>query len=285
MAVDILILGAGWTSTFLIPLCQESNITYAASTRSGSGSTIKFEFQPHSDDPEPYKCLPDAKTVLISFPITVSGASERLVRLYVSTRHENTAIPPAFIQLGTTSIWDKAPDALASHGSTFYDRHSPFTLTGRAKAEVELLALSPSVAPTTVLNLAGLWGGQRVVRNWLSRIAPTKDALKSKGSLHLIHGFDLARVILAVHGSFSKAAGQRWLVTDGRVYDWWDLASAWGAAPPDDGPSVWVRELMFEENIRVLPRGAELLGRVLDSRDFWNEFGLAPLRARLETSE
>ncbi|KAJ7796765.1 hypothetical protein B0H14DRAFT_3494436 [Mycena olivaceomarginata] len=285
MSVDILIIGAGWTSTFLIPLCQESQISYAATTRSGAGSTIQFDFQPNSEDPEPYKRLPDAKTVLITFPLTAPGASESLVRMYISTRHDTTVTPAAFIQLGTTSIWDKAPDQVASPGSSlFYDRHSEFTRTGRANAEVELLALSPSVAPTTVLNLAGLWGGQRIVRNWLPRVAPTKDALAGKGSLHLIHGLDLARAILAVHSDFSKAAGQRWLLTDGRVYDWWDLGSAWGTENSSDGPAVWVRELMQEGDVRVLPRNTELLGRILDSRDFWFEFGLAPLRARLETS-
>ncbi|KAJ7759365.1 hypothetical protein DFH07DRAFT_444613 [Mycena maculata] len=284
--VDILILGAGWTSTFLIPLCLESNITCAATTRSGSGSTIQFEFQPNSSDPAPYRVLPDAKTVLLTFPITLSGASERLVRLYTSTRSANAGAddPPVFIQLGTTSIWDKSPEKMTSLGSTFYDRNSPVTLTGRASAEIELLALPTSLARTTVLNLAGLWGGQRVPRNWLGRVAPTKDALKSKGSIHMIHGLDLARAILAVHSSSAKAAGQRWLITDGRVYDWWDLAYAWGAsASSDDGPALWVRELMQEEGIRVLPRNTEFLGRVLDSRDFWYEFGLAPLKARLET--
>lgn len=106
MSVEILILGAGWTSTFLIPLCEESNIKCAATTRSGSGSTIQFEFQPNSEDPEPYKLLPDAKTVLITFPLTAPGAAERLVRLYTSTRSGTAGDPPAFIQLGTTSIWD-----------------------------------------------------------------------------------------------------------------------------------------------------------------------------------
>ncbi|KAF7337029.1 hypothetical protein MVEN_02139600 [Mycena venus] len=293
MSVDLLILGAGWTSTFLIPLCQESKVSYAATSRSGTGSTIRFDFQPNSDDPEPYKLLPDAKTVLITFPLTVPGASEHLVRMYISTRHQNSgdaepAEPPAFIQLGTTSIWDKAPDKSAPAGSSgmFYDRHSEFILTGRASAEVELLALTPSVARTTVLNLSGLWGGQRVVRNWLPRVAPTKDALAGKGSLHLIHGLDVARAILAMHSDFAKAAGQRWLLTDGRVYDWWDLASAWGAASEkDDTPAAWVRELMREQNVRVLPRNTEFLGRILDSRDFWEAFGLAPLRARLEETD
>lgn len=44
----------------------------------------------------------------------------------------------------------------------------------------------------------------------------------------MLHGLDVARAILAVHDQFHIAAGSRWIVTDGRTYDWWDLASAWG---------------------------------------------------------
>jgi hypothetical protein len=102
--VDLLILGAGWTSTFLIPLCQERNISYAATSRSGANNTIKFEFDQSKEDSEVFKTLPDAKTVLITFPITLSGGSERLVRLYKSTRNDVDS-NPAFIQLGATSIW------------------------------------------------------------------------------------------------------------------------------------------------------------------------------------
>lgn len=118
----------------------------------------------------------------------------------------------------------------------------------------------------------------------------------------MIHGIDLARAILAVHSNFSKAQGQRWILTDGRVYDWWDLASAWGSnplknpveTPRNEGESTvereeergrqakWVRELMTEMGVRALPRNVELLGRALDSRDFWAEFDLSPIQARLE---
>jgi len=83
------------------------------------------------------------------------------------------------------------------------------------------------------------------------------------------------------------------------VYDWWDLASAWGEAHTKSngyhgeqveekvcvgkGPQPGrVRELMNEEGVRALPRGPELLGRLLDSRDFWNTFGLEPAIGRLE---
>jgi len=152
--------------------------------------------------------------------------------------------------------------------------------------------LSPTV-PTAVLNLAGLWGGSRSPHSWVTRVAPTKEALKDKGSLHLIHGIDVSRAILAIHTNISKAAGQRWIITDGRVYDWWDLASAWGSSPTsaphssipseERGPQArWVRELMMEQNVRALPRNHEDLGRALDSRDFWYEFGLSPTKALLE---
>jgi len=105
----------------------------------------------------------------------------------------------------------------------------------------------------------------------------------------MIHGIDLARAILAVHDNFAPALGQRWLLTDMRVYDWWDLVSAWGTNGEErkgeipEGPqSNWVKEFMFEEDVRGLPRDTAKLGRLLDSRDFWVTFNLSPSRARLE---
>lgn len=118
---------------------------------------------------------------------------------------------------------------------------------------------------------------------------------------------DVARAILAVHGNLSHAQGQRWILTDGRIYDWWDLASAWGAPPRDTPISIsesntshsstaisiqesedkcgpqprWVRELMAEQGVRALPRSTELLGRALDSREFWNTFGVSPVKTLL----
>lgn len=111
-----------------------------------------------------------------------------------------------------------------------------------------------------------------------------------QGSIHLVHGIDVARAILAVHANFSKAQGQRWLLTDGRVYDWWDLASAWGSPPkspvtePEEkgAQAQWVQELMMESNTRALPRDIGVLGRALDSREFWSTFSLSPLKTLLE---
>ena len=63
----------------------------------------------------------------------------------------------------------------------WYDRHSPILSTPRGEAEEELLALSP-LFPTTVINLAGLWGGSRSMKNWVGKVVPTKEVLKNKVS-------------------------------------------------------------------------------------------------------
>ncbi|KAJ3754582.1 hypothetical protein EV360DRAFT_51369 [Lentinula raphanica] len=279
-SLDLLILGAGWTSGFLVSLCLRRGLSFATTTRTGTNDTIKFLFDQNSDDPTPFSILPDAKTVLISFPITASGGSERLVHLYKTTRADEN-LNPAFIQLGATSIWAE---------NRWYDRHSSYNADERANAEDELLALSPGT-PTTVLNLAGLYGGDRSMKKWVGRVAPTKEVLKNKGSIHMIHGIDVAQATIAVHNNFSKASGQRWLLTDGRVYDWWDLASAWGSGPldgshgtsEDRGPQAgWVQELMRETGVRALPRSNDALGRALDSREFWETFDIRPLKGRME---
>lgn len=105
--VDLLILGAGWTSTFLIPLCVYRQVSYAATSRPSAPkpNTIPFDFDEKDENPDPaqFAALPGAKTVLITFPIYAKGASERLVRLYQGTHQDEK---PGFIQLGSTGIWD-----------------------------------------------------------------------------------------------------------------------------------------------------------------------------------
>lgn len=131
-----------------------------------------------------------------------------------------------------------------------------------------------------MLNLSGLYGGTRQPRNWVIRVASTKEQVKGKKALHLIHGDDVARGIIAVHKKFTP--GKRWLLTDLRVYDWWDLIQSWGNDVVGKESEeqlhyvAWVGELMIEEDVRALPRSVETLGRVLDSRAFWNEMGVWP---------
>jgi len=210
--VDLLILGAGWTSTFLIPLLQKEKITYAATTTTGRDGTYKFKFEhddadttgePSEDEDglQQYAALPPAKTVLITFPITSKEGTRHLYNFYSKT-HSAQKESFQWIQLGSTGIWS------IENQDLWVTRHSPYDKgNARAGAEDELLALGGCV-----LNLAGLWGGERVVKHWVDRVAGSKEMLRGKGSLHMIHGLDVARAILAVHRNFKQyAAGERFV--------------------------------------------------------------------------
>ncbi|KAJ9636261.1 hypothetical protein H2201_006240 [Coniosporium apollinis] len=276
-SVDLLILGAGWTSTFLIPLLSRFKISHAATTTTGRDNTIPFKFDPSSNTLDQYKALPSAKTVLITFPLTGTGQSQLLTRSYRQIHGGSNN----WIQLGSTGIY--------KNDSEWSDENSPYdTSNARAIAEDELL----SHASGCVLNLAGLYGGSRDPKNWITRVAKTKDEVKKKGALHLIHGEDVAQAILGVHERFTP--GKRWIITDLHVYDWWDLIESWGAEAKERARETmgvevaeklefvkWVGELMVEEGVRALPRDVETLGRRLDSREFWRTVGVWPSQGRV----
>ncbi|KAH6664252.1 hypothetical protein B0J14DRAFT_249508 [Halenospora varia] len=277
-SVDILILGAGWTSTFLIPLLEKEKVTYAATTTTGRDDTFKFKFDPDNNDPKQYAVLPTAKTVLITFPLKGKQQSTQLVKSYNGS-HETGISSYQFIQLGSAGIWT-IPDQ-----ETWVTRHSKYDKSDtRAIAEDELLSLGGCV-----LDLSGLWGGERQAKHWLDRVAATKEQLKGKKSLHMVHGLDVARGILAVHRNFKHAARERWMLTDCFIYDWWALILGFAGEQDNDNSNnerektqiKWVGELMTEDNVRALPRSTEQLGRCYDSREFWNTFGLMPVRARI----
>jgi hypothetical protein len=280
--VSLLILGAGWTSTFLIPLLEREEIKHAATTTNGRDGTIPFKYDPSSDDASQFETLPSAHTVLITFPLKGPGPAARLVKLYAQTHSDRQ---PNYIQLGVTSIWT-APEWQDEESS--YDGANP-----RAIAEDELMAY----ASASVLSLAGLYGAQRQPRNWVDRVVKSKDDLKGKGALHVIHGEDVARAIVALHRNFT--AGKRWLLCDMHVYDWWDLVQDWAihalgeVEGGEDGAVseekvkrqsqllAWVGELMVEENVRALPRDTSSVGRRLDGRAFWHHMGIWPSQGRI----
>ena len=159
----------------------------------------------------------------------------------------------------------------------------------RAVAEDELLALLGDRA--CVLNLAGLYGGEsRQPRGWVGRVARTKEEVRGKGGVHLIHGGDVARGIVKVWEGWEGVRGRRWIVCDLRVYDWWELILSWGRESvggkgEGGGEGLqyekWVLELMEEEGVRALPRDKEGLGRRLDGRGFWKAVGGWPESGRL----
>lgn len=198
--VDVLILGAGWSSTFLIPLLEKENLSYAATTTTGRDGTYKFKFDEGADNPEQYAALPPATTVLITFPLKGKHQSAHLCETYAETHYPHGS-KYQFVQLGSTGIFTIPDQPL------WVTRHSRYDVSNaRAVAEDELLKLGGCV-----LNLSGLWGGDRHPKNWVERVAPTKEKLREKTSLHLVHGADVAQAIVAVHQKFDLAAGQRFV--------------------------------------------------------------------------
>ncbi|ETN38692.1 uncharacterized protein HMPREF1541_06729 [Cyphellophora europaea CBS 101466] len=273
--VEILILGAGWLYQFLHPLLNHIHISHAGTTRNGHDNTIPFTFDHTSTDLQPYASLPTATTILITFPLPGASAPKVLLDNYAAT-HSHTPHPNTIL-LGSTGEY---------RGPGWHDRTS--TPAGppseRWQAENALLALPRRNG--CVLNLAGLMGEPgRDAKIWDRAVPTTQDGLRAKASVHFVHGRDVARAVVAVHKRFAEAMGQRWVLTDERVYDWWELA--WAEASRLDerlvqeerragGYRRWIVELMQEEGVRALPRDGEVLGRRLDSRGFWQAFGIVP---------
>lgn len=247
--VDVLILGAGWTSTFLIPLLNHNSLTHAATSTTGRSNTISFKYDPL--DPHlshAFTALPSAKTVLITFPLRGTGPAQKLVDLYEHTRHSPSPCPSPsseqtgssssrlYIQLGSTGIFT---DPHWNTCASSYDKSN-----ARAQAEDDLLAQNsttygadrPEVTVrSTVLNLSGLYGGSRQPRTWLPRVIKRKSDVAGKKALHLVHGADVAEAVLGCHLRPKAVAGRRWILTDLHVYDWWDLIVQWAS---EEGPKI-----------------------------------------------
>lgn len=289
--VDVLVFGAGWTSQFLVPQLENHNLSYALTTSTGkinkfcqgkydASKILPFMFQP---DPDPkareegiafdrdedfsqYIRLPTARTAIITFKLEGEGQSRKIFETYQQTHKGH--IYTNWIQLGSTGIYKE---------NKVYTYESEFENNARSVAEEELRELGG-----TVLTLAGLWGDERVPWNWPRKIASTKEKLRGKTSLHLIHGEDVARACIALHKKFYP--GDRYIVTDKHVYDWWDLIDGWAEElekqAEKDGLQLeyktWVAELMTETKIGTLPRDKTALGRVLDSSAFWDKMGILP---------
>lgn len=119
----------------------------------------------------------------------------------------------------------------------------------------------------------------RQPRNWVSRFASV-DKVRSKllaRQLHLIHGKDIARAIVAVHEHFQK--GERWILTDGSCYDWIQLFLTWGSEEQiaiarrlaqEDGTC---REALGEGTLEAIVKRGGVQPR-LNSDDFWETFAI-----------
>ena len=302
---DFLVLGAGWEFQFLAPMLADRRLTFKATTTSGRGGSIPFVFNSHlsdGDDPgdekEAFLRLPKAKTVLITFPVKGKEAMGRFVRRYKETHSDETETQ--WILLGSTGVYSAPSTAGGPRGFQWFDNTSPCnTYNERWEAEEALLHEFNGC----VLNLAGLYGEpERDGKIWERAVPKSKEKLREKKNVHFIHGADVARVILRVdekgiasqQSGNSDSGGSRWLVSDGRVYDWWELV--WDNSEQLEKTlekdeterrgkqglryREWVLELMKEEGVRALPRPLEMFERGLDSRAVWTSLGITPMEKK-----
>lgn len=258
MSVKLLILGKGWAGAYIATECATHNVQYAATTRDGRDGTLPFDFRMVDQ----YARLPLAEFIIVTFPLRGVSAVDHLISNYVQTH----ACAPRWILLGSTGVFKQSEE------ETVIDRHSPIEESDeRGIAETRLMSQYDGV----VLSCSGLWGGERHPSKWISRVASNKDELMKKGALHLIHGVDIALSLLKLMDVY--VGGERWVLTDLRVYDWWDIALAY--APGTYGE--WVRELLVESSISYLPRSSALLVRTIDGRDYWDMLRSAPRKSLL----
>jgi nucleoside-diphosphate-sugar epimerase len=110
---------------------------------------------------------------------------------------------------------------------------------------------------------------------WVPRILPKlREKLLVDPSLHLVHGDDVARATLAViesNAEPSQVHGQRWLLSDGNVYDWRAIIQA----SRHRAQLGAVRAQLQSED----PPAAEVpapIPRRLNPDEFWKTFGLQP---------
>lgn len=107
----------------MIPLLAEKKVSYASTTPDGRDGSLKFSFDPKDETPKDFKKLPNAKAIVIIFPIYESGGSEKLVEWYRQSHPSLDDTEIRWIQLGSTGIWDVSfvPNVGAKvHGSIRY---------------------------------------------------------------------------------------------------------------------------------------------------------------------
>ncbi|OMH82117.1 hypothetical protein AX774_g4414 [Zancudomyces culisetae] len=112
--VSMLILGRGFVGSYVVNECIKKQITHLATTSNGREGTLKFLLPGEDDSIEQFedaiRPLPNADSILITFPIKGKKVLDRLINSYEKTHEAFTRdIKVNWILLGTTSVFTKIP--------------------------------------------------------------------------------------------------------------------------------------------------------------------------------
>ncbi|RKO97644.1 hypothetical protein CXG81DRAFT_13071 [Caulochytrium protostelioides] len=260
--LDLLIVGLGWAGAYVREQGRAEGRAVAATTRDGRDDTIPFAYDASAADlVDRFKALPDAKTVLVTFPLADADAVHGFMAAW---RADVTT--PQWLYYGSTRAWSTSAGDVAED-ATRHTPPNPQVDPGRIASEQAWMQTYGGC----VVNLAGLWGGARQPRRWLEGMLASKDALAAKTGVHLIHGRDVARLTWALTARYTP--GERWLATDLHSHDWWHIVAA--LLPADHVAAAWLQELMDATQTYVLPRPHARWRRVR-SHDLWRHVGLMP---------
>ncbi|KAJ1916985.1 hypothetical protein H4219_003456 [Mycoemilia scoparia] len=280
--IELLILGQGFIGKYVSEYCSQKGTSFESTTRDGRDNTVKWAL-PENDQKE--LCvdeLPIATSILITFPVKDPVLLDHFVSEY--TKHCSVQDPQEqqqqqqqeiqWIYLGSTRGFTQIP----SNHKTIPDKKADLQ---RLQSEEMLMTKHNGC----VLNLAGLWGGQREPKNWAQRFK-TADSIRrriSNRTLHLVHGQDVAQAIVD-HLIPSFTPNKRWLLSDGRVYDMLEVIVKCGS----QDILANLQNVLYEEKdlalchlgttkIEDIKFGPEAsLVRRIDPDDFFVNFGFKP---------
>ncbi|KAJ2726996.1 hypothetical protein GGI07_000113 [Coemansia sp. Benny D115] len=269
---ELLILGEGFIGKYLAELLQKRQVSYAATTTDGRNNTIKWKFPDSASDPVDCSGLPAAKSILITFPLQGSAPASRLIKAYLEmlqSKQSQSLSNPQWIYLGSTRPFKEIP-------STRFTK--PNIAAGGPRVEAEELIINEYKG--YVLNLAGLWGGERIPQNW-SRFYQDTQKLRGRlndRSLHLIHGADVALAIAEVVGT--KQPSGRWLVADGHTHDMLEILlreqrlrdMLQELLDADAG----VREMLGTDTVADVKLGESKVKMRIDPSHSWTDYQIRP---------
>lgn len=209
MSQSLIILGAGYTARFLLPLASRHYSQLLATSRDpdrhlrhlAPGQRIRFDLTKNKT----WKNIPAETDLLWCFP----AAPPALVKRFAAT----LAVPSRrLVVLGSTSAYDVG--ASREYPPAWIDESAPTDLT---KPRVQGEELLRTDCGAIVLRVAGIYGPGRNPLDWIrtGRVAP------SRKYVNLVHVQDLAKICLATlaHGK----AGEVYNVSDGTPRTWREI--------------------------------------------------------------
>ncbi|KAJ2909316.1 hypothetical protein GGI21_002005 [Coemansia aciculifera] len=272
---SVLVLGEGFVGKYLVEVLKAHDIDYAATTTTGRDDTIKWRLPEQAEeDTTDFSVLPAADSVVITFPLKGEAEAKRFITEYLEHHRkvQGNAYAPFWVYLGSTRPFKSTPST----------RHTkPDLAAGGLRVEAEEYIIN--VHGGCVLNLAGLWGGERVPANW-ARFYSDKEQLRGRlkeRSLHLIHGADVARSIFAIISCKDRASrfAGRWLVSDETVHDALQIyagADHIRSFLDDLLGEPEVREMLGADKVDDIQMGASAVTTRIDSSHFWSQLQLEP---------